>query len=140
VNNAEDVRAALRDLFRSHLRPHVYLPALLVLIAAAPLGPFVKEILFVRLASGTCLRSFAPLLRTKRCFHGSSRRSVLMSAASSWVASTYLEIEKMWASPVPGSARTLARHDDVLVEFHQRAARLCCWSDSSCLKSRLCPL
>jgi hypothetical protein len=75
VNNAEDVRAALRDLFRSHLRPHVYLPALLVLIAAAALGAFVREILFVRPSFGYVPSEF--------------RTALAYKAVLSWLVSTF---------------------------------------------------
>jgi hypothetical protein len=74
VNSANDVRAALHDLFRSHLRPHVYLPALLVLVAAAALGAFVREILFSTPGPGYVPSEF--------------RTALAYKAVLSWVVST----------------------------------------------------
>jgi hypothetical protein len=51
MNYPTSTADALRDLFRAHTNPHIWLPALLVLVVAMTLGMAVREILHAR--SGT---------------------------------------------------------------------------------------
>jgi len=51
MHATRDVQGALRDLFRAHLKLQIWLPALLVLVAAVTLGTLVREVFHLR--SGT---------------------------------------------------------------------------------------
>jgi hypothetical protein len=49
MNSAsEKVRSALRDLFRAHLSPHVWLPGLLIAVAGGSIVMLVYSIIHVR--------------------------------------------------------------------------------------------
>ena len=46
--NPTSASDALRDLFRAHRRTRVWLPALLMLVAAVSLGALIREIMHIR--------------------------------------------------------------------------------------------
>jgi hypothetical protein len=48
MDGRTDVGSALRDLFRAHVRAHIWLPALLMLVAAVSLGTLVRAIMHLR--------------------------------------------------------------------------------------------
>ena len=48
MNNTTDARGALRDLFEFHYAPHIWLPALFVLVAVGAFVMLIGQILYVR--------------------------------------------------------------------------------------------
>jgi hypothetical protein len=52
MSNPTSAGDALRDLFRAHAKPHVWLPVLLVAVAAGAIALHVRDILIVRPGPG----------------------------------------------------------------------------------------
>jgi hypothetical protein len=100
MSNTTSATDALRDLFRAHARTHVWLPALLVAVAAGAIALHVRTSCTSRPALVLCRQSSAPLSLTKPCFAGRSRPFALTSGASSWVGSMNLELEASTLSSI----------------------------------------
>ena len=52
MSNPTSVGEALRDLFRAHARPHVWLPVLLVAVAAGAMVLHIRDILHIQPGPG----------------------------------------------------------------------------------------
>jgi hypothetical protein len=74
MSNPTSAADALRDLFRAHTKPHVWLPALLVSVAAGAIALHIRDILLVRPGVGVVPTEF--------------RSTIAFEAVLCWAVST----------------------------------------------------